>query len=175
MAAIAESRFGTIDDERTELFVVGAVHHSESEDGHGYCIIALPFQGALHSGQWSSFSVRALDGSKRPVRFSRMPRAQRKGLRRQPPANWDGHLSFASNDRLRLEELAATYEGHEEDLNQSVVLEPDIAMGDPALPPEPEPVLNPQGEQGVKRTSSSAPRSPAKFAAPRRGRPSADV
>ncbi len=120
-AGVPEVRYAVVDEEQTALYVVGAVDASESEDGEGYCIIALPYRQE-HQGQWSGFEVRTLAGEKRLVRFTRMPVRKRNGLRRVPPTSWRGvYHQFAEGDQFRLEQLIEAYEGAPDPLGQSVV------------------------------------------------------
>ena len=118
--AMAELRYGTVDEEKTELILVGSVAAEDADDGEAYCIVALPFLDE-HTGQWTAFPVKNLRGEVRRVRFSRIPLNQRKGVRKQKPASWVEFTSFADGDQFRLEALGKAYEGSEEDLNKSMV------------------------------------------------------
>ena len=130
MAGIAELFYGVIDDERTEVILVGSVPAEEAEDGEAYCILALPYR-TEHAGSWSSFEVLALDGNRKRIRFTQVPGNKRKGLRRAPLGSWkDGpYTQFTQDERFRHEHLEAAYEGITE-ANQSCVAEGDDAMED---------------------------------------------
>ena len=86
-----------MDSERTELIVVGIVDPEEDESGEGYCVICLPFLEEKHRRSWTAFRVTTLQGSRRLVRFSRVPLQQRQGLITQETA---GRLGTTRHEQV---------------------------------------------------------------------------
>ena len=109
--AAAEVRYGLVNRERVQCYVVGSNEETDS------LVLALPWQPS-QADQWLEFKVNGLS-----VRMVEVPLQKRKGLRIRRPINWEDVLAFPTEFEPTVAELQEVYadQNNETDLKLMMI------------------------------------------------------
>ena len=123
MSREAKLRHGSLDGEKTELFVVRKDQATEE------AIVCCPYVRATHGARVESKELATVSGDRVLVFFKRVPVAKTKGFRANPPANWRGEsLRFPAGTQTTVAALGEAFGMLEADVDTSRVDEEEEVL-----------------------------------------------